>query len=327
VVREALTRESLDALEPRDAAALFIARRAEGLTAGEQLLLEAWLARDESHRRAYESAERAWQVFAGSENDEVLAAMRAHAMTSRRRRWPRWHAIAAAATAVFAIIGGALFLRPAGVTEVEYASARGQTKVVRLPDGSAMTLDADSTVTTRFGASERLVRLTRGRAYFVVTPDPSRPFSVVARGDRIVAVGTRFDVNLLADGLAVTLLEGRVTVGPTESTRESTTLQPGQQFIRRGAVATIRTPGTAVDRAITWQSGLISFDEQPLAEAVEVMNRYSQEQIVIRDPGIAALKLSGQFRAGDSRRFAETLAEIHQLRVQRQDNFIELIRH
>jgi ferric-dicitrate binding protein FerR (iron transport regulator) len=63
-----------------------------------------------------------------------------------------------------------------------------------------------------------------------------------------------------------------------------------------------------------------------LGDAAAEMNRHSPDQIVIREESIALLRVSGQFRAGDSRRFAETLAELHGLRVIQRENQIELVR-
>ena len=50
------------------------------------------------------------------------------------------------------------------------------------------------------------------------------------------------------------------------------------------------------------------------------------DQITIPDARVAALRVSGQFRAGDSQRFAETLAEMHGLRALRKEHRIELVR-
>jgi transmembrane sensor len=326
VVRELLTRETLAALEPANAAALWVTRRAEGLTSSEQELFDEWLTRDRSHRRLLDNAERAWRVFDGAEDDEILAAMRAHALAPgsqpRRRAW----AFAAAAAVIVAVIGSAWFVaRSPAATEVQYSSARGEVKELQLPDGSAMTLDADSAAVSRVGANERTIRLDRGRAYFDVAPDASRPFAVIAGGRRIVAVGTRFDVNLLADGPTVTLLEGTITVGPADSARDRVTLRPGQQFVVSAGSGRVHDLGAAGDNAIAWRTGFINFDDQTLADAAAVMNRYTGVQIVISDPAVAALRLSGQFRAGDSQRFAETLAEMHRLRAVQQGDRIELI--
>jgi transmembrane sensor len=324
VVREALTMEALSALEPRDAAAHFIARRVEGLTSSEEKLLEDWLARDQSHRHLLDSADRAWQSFDGAEDDEILTAMRERARAPQRAVVTRWPRVAAGAALLVAACAALVLLAPglnplAPAARVEYASARGEVREVQLADGSVMTLDADSVAIARFTGEGRAIDLEKGRAFFVVAHDESRPFVVTAAGTRVVALGTRFDVNLTADGKTVTLLEGRVMVG-------SATLAPGQQYVERQGRTVVRTIGAATENAIAWRTGLINFDDQPLSEAAAVMNRYSPEQIVISDPSIASLRVSGQFRARETSRFAEALAELHGLRSERQGSQIELTR-
>ncbi|MEJ0087964.1 MAG: FecR domain-containing protein [Pseudomonadota bacterium] len=325
MVREALTAEKLGALEPREAAALFVARRAEGLTASEQQLLDVWLAKNDDNRRQFENADRAWQTFAASAGDEILAAMRAHALAPRPRSGAGWWPAAAAAAVLLVAIGLVWNFMPSSGT-FEYVSLLGEVKEFQLSDGSSVTLDGESALTGRFSGKSRSIELQRGRALFAVAHDPSRPFSVTAAGRRVVAVGTRFDVNLLDDGLTVTLLEGRVDVESLDATTALAKLDAGQQYVERRGKVEIRTLSGAGESAISWRKGLVNFDDQPLSDAVAVMNRYSPEQITIRDPDVASLRVSGQFRAGDSQRFAETLAEMHGLRAIRQDHRIELVR-
>ncbi len=81
---------------------------------------------------------------------------------------------------------------------------------------------------------------------------------------------------------------------------------------------------TASEVPAGWREGLLSFDDRPLAEAVAEVNRYAPEPIVITDPAVASMRISGQFRAGDAERFARTVAEIHPLRVVRGAGKIEL---
>ena len=339
MVREALNAEALNALEPREAAAYFIARRSEGLTSSEQQLLSAWLARDEGHRRVFESADRAWHSVDESEDDEILAAMRAHALAARPRAFASFRPIAAAAAVLFAAAGALWLVSPwkpgvpeaprddaAPVAAIQYSSARGEVKNLSLPDGSSMTLDADSNATGRFAADGRNVQLQRGRALFEVAPEPARPFAVIAAGRSIVAVGTHFDVNLVTDGLTVTLVEGQLEIGSQNSAAAPVRLESGQQYVERRGQVTIRTLGAASENAIAWRNGLVNFDDETLAEAAVIMNRYSDDQIVINDPTVASLRVTGQFRAGDTQRFAATLTELHPLRSTTQTNQIELVR-
>lgn len=80
-----LTPRALRALGPRQAAAYFVARRSEGLTPGEERLLEGWLAADVAHHEVLASAERAWRVFDEPGDDRVLKDMRAEALALRPR--------------------------------------------------------------------------------------------------------------------------------------------------------------------------------------------------------------------------------------------------
>jgi transmembrane sensor len=337
MLREALTPERIHTLRPAEVAACFIMRRADGLTASEQQLLERWLAQDEAHRQAFDSADQAWQSLADTEGDEILAAMRAQALSARPRAGSAWRPMAAAAAILLLAVCVTLLVSPTlhrpgaqkpGVTQIallQFRSPHGMMRHFQLPDGSTLTLDADSIALGRFGSNQRAIELQQGRAFFEIIPDKSRPFTVTAAGRSIVAVGTSFDVNLLKQGLMVTLLHGKVAVTALDSA-ERLMLEPGQQYIERAGKVITRSLGPASENAAAWRVGLINFDDQPLAEAVAMMNRYSSEIIVVDDPNIAALRVSGQFHAADSQRFAATVAEMHHLRVIHAMNRTELVR-
>src|SRR5262245_51312218 len=145
MIREALTMDTLNGLAPQEAAALFVARRAEGLTSQEEQLLADWLAGNSARREAFDRADRAWSTFADSDSNEIISAMREHALAPRRRR-AAWRPIAAGAAALLVAASVALIVlpnirsAPPGVAPVQYASSRGEVREVSLADGSAMTL-------------------------------------------------------------------------------------------------------------------------------------------------------------------------------------------
>jgi transmembrane sensor len=56
--------------------------------------------------------------------------------------------------------------------------------------------------------------LTSGEADFEVTHEAGRPFRVFAGLAETVDIGTQFDVRVEYDSTVVTVLEGRVAVGP-----------------------------------------------------------------------------------------------------------------
>jgi len=336
VLREALTLDRIRSMPVDEVAAYFVTRNSDGLTAQEQALLSTWLATSDANRQALDGASRAWNALQGAEDHELVAAMRAHALAPRRGSRVAWRPLAAAAT--IAVVLGAVFFAPLWSpggrpippvqpsAPITYASAVGKVQDIALPDGSRMTLDADSAAIGRFGAEVREIRLTRGRAFFAVAHDASRPFTVHAGGREIVDLGTRFDVNLGPEETTVTLVEGRLSVASADRSAPPKILMPGQQLVGRGDLDQIRVLGAGAGDATAWRTGRLYFDDQSLAEASAVMNRYSRTQIVIRDPRVAALRVTGQFKAGDAEAFAGTLAELYRLKSQRRADHIELFR-
>jgi transmembrane sensor len=72
-----------------------------------------------------------------------------------------------------------------------------------------------------------------------------------------------------------------------------------------------------VQDVLGWQQGYVTFDNETLVAAVAEINRYSSQQLIVRDPNVAALRVTGQFRRGDAERFGRTVAEIYPVRVVR----------
>jgi transmembrane sensor len=50
---------------------------------------------------------------------------------------------------------------------------------------------------------------------------------------------------------------------------------------------------------------------------VTELNRHGGDRLVVRNPRVAKMHISGMFRAGDAARFGRTLAQIHPMRVVR----------
>ena len=58
-----------------------------------------------------------------------------------------------------------------------------------------------------------------------------------------------------------------------------------------------------------WERGKLIFDNVPLAEAAMRVNRYAERKVVIADPQVAGLYVSGVFQTGDADAFARAMAE------------------
>jgi transmembrane sensor len=197
-----------------------------------------------------------------------------------------------------------------------------------LADGSTVDLNAQTSLEVVFTTRQRNVRLSRGEAYFHVAKNPRRPFIVTAADRRVIAVGTAFNVRLDADSMSVTLVEGKVRteqMGATQGEGE-VFLAPGQQLVtkRQGGARALARPAPAyflrttdVEKVTGWRAGRVFLDDLPLVDAVAEMNRYSTVQIVVTEPLLRNLRVSGMFRAGEQDAFVAALEQYYPILAKR----------
>lgn len=238
----------------------------------------------------------------------------------RSRRRSRWLSVAAGVCCV-AIAASVFFalLRP---TTQEFTTGADERRILTLDDGSRLSMDANTKVTVNYSKSKRHLELSQGQARFMVAHDAARPFTVTARERTVLATGTVFNIDMLPQTLLVTLIEGRVRVDATGIPAASVELRPAEQ-LRVDAYGTrVRANVDTVD-VEAWEQGKLVFDEEPLSDAIERVNRYSQTKIAFTDPMLNKMTVSGVFNAGDVRAFVEGVTASMPLRSsERPDGYL-----
>lgn len=269
-----------------------------GLSTAERLQFERWLAASPAHRRAYDAAERLWSQLAALRQDgEIAALARAADVSVRGTASRRWRPLLLTASLAAVAVVGAVLLKPALLPAPEittYATVVGQQRTVALSDGSTVTLNTDTELTTRYTRGQRTLSLGRGEALFQVQPDPRRPFVVTAEAGTVTALGTRFQVRREADAVTVTLLKGSVAVAQDGRYAERRVLHPGEQAEYGTGIAGIAHRRIDLDAVTGWTQGRLSFRDTPLFKAVSEINRYSTRKLVA-DPSLAGITVSGNF--------------------------------
>jgi len=179
------------------------------------------------------------------------------------------------------------------------STAKGETYQVKLPDGTAVWLNAASRLTysaTLNQQGHRRVAL-EGEAYFQVAKDKKHPFIVESKGQRVEVLGTHFNINAYADEGATktTLLEGSVSVS---SLREGTTkqpspsrnaprndgkghtatiLKPNQQATLKGETLTMKQVDPS--ESIAWKNGYFSFTDENIQTVMQIISRWYNVEI------------------------------------------------
>jgi ferric-dicitrate binding protein FerR (iron transport regulator) len=154
----------------------------------------------------------------------------------------------------------------------------GVKKKVELPDGTMVYLNAGSRITfpEQFEATRRKVTL-EGEAYFEVTEDPSRPFTVTANDMRVTVLGTTFNFSSYPgeSRSAVSLTSGKVKVSSLFNAQYQTLeLEPGEEAVYdRKNSEIIQQPFNR--HLITgWKDGILIFEQEDLNQIVQRLERW-----------------------------------------------------
>jgi transmembrane sensor len=304
-----------------ETAALWCVRLCDGqMTSAARAEFRQWLTQDPRHRAAFDQAVVAWEEVNAAEATPELLALRVEALESlQRAQRARARRLLQGARAPWMLAASVVIATLLGIgvwwhlTPEQFSSGVGERRSVTLLDGSSISLDASSAVLVRYSAAQRTLQLVRGRAKFKVAKDPERPFLVRAADREVIATGTEFSVEIVQKEVRVVLYEGQVSVaGPGPRTP----LSAGQELIAPISQAKPRIKAVDAGRSLSWESGQLEFVDEPLAAAVERVNRYSRDPILVGDPAAGKVRISGIFTAGDTRAFIEGVTAVYPLRAE-----------
>jgi transmembrane sensor len=310
-----------------DAAAALWAARLEGgtLDAADRNALDAWLAASPVHRAALSS----YCQFSADLEVQLPALVAAGRVTlpapAPRRAWS-FRLLTASALAAAAAVALTLYLsRPAAAPSPQsITTAVAQRQTVTLADGTRVELNARTSLQVELTPTARRVRLASGEAYFQVSKDASRPFTVETPAGSVRVTGTVF--NVLAESptaLDVTVVEGSVAVRPSVTAGGSDSATPshltaGDHLSARAASGVSVNPMSlaALANKLAWRQGAVVFDDVPLADALARFAHYHGRGITA-SPGAAQLRISSRFNLDDLDGFFASLSDLHQVRATR----------
>ena len=162
-----------------------------------------------------------------------------------------------------------------------------------LSDGSKVTLNKNSSITlaSDFGDKFRDVKLD-GEAYFVVSKDKSRPFSVETNGTKTNVLGTSFNVKSKDNEVITTLVEGSILftsnncekiLSPNEELRYNVTTSKYEKYV------------CDVQLNTAWVSGRFNYSGISFEAFVSKLEAIYNKKIHIKDSGLSKHIVSASF--------------------------------
>ncbi len=216
--------------------------------------------------------------------------------------------------------------------EVVYQTAVGSQEEFQLPDKSVIKLNTDTQVLVSYNEYQRNVVLQKGEAYFQVSDDPRRPFSVFVGQGKVVAVGTAFNIRMSDDLVRVIVTDGKVEVFPSVVETGEQETPSGDRIEATYEDRIFLTEGNSVefdseiktleliepediDHGLAWQKGMISFEGESLEAAINEINRYTSTRIVITDSQIRKIRVGGYFNPRETQTMLDACESIFGLQL------------
>jgi transmembrane sensor len=322
------TQETVD----KEAADWLARLDAGNLSAWARRELRTWLAQDAAHARALKELSALWgdmdlllnELPAGMGADRNPAGRNSGVRSSATHApaRPGWRFPRLGAALAVVILCVLWFVNQPDVKESTfYVTTVGKQQTINFSDGSASHLNTNSMIETDFTGSKRVVRLLRGEALFDVAHDPQRPFIVYAGDREVMAVGTKFVVRLNSTNVVVTVTDGQVQLSKRKEGAK--VAEPSRQqeviLVSKGEEVKITVDDRApapkpkeiepdeLNRRFSWLDGQLVFKDERLEQVIAEVSRYLPNRIIIDDPELSNVRISGRFEIGDTDALLEAI--------------------
>jgi transmembrane sensor len=294
--------------------------------------LDTWERRNSQFAPDTDAGLSSYQQFLAGSNVPTATPTPDHVpvVSLRQRTW-RWWAAAAVLLLTGSWLGRDMLLYQT------YRTGYGQTQALRLPDGSQVTLNANSSLRLPrwgFGQRTREVNLT-GEAVFSVQHQPDHQKFIVhtPQGLNVTVLGTEFTVYTRKRGTKVVLTKGKITLSYPTNTVVAANKKPAAPALtmRPGDLVTLNPKGELRQRVdpkpethAAWADHQFVFDNTSLAEIGQMLGETYGLHVEINNSALASQTLTGSFRADNADELLQAVSEILSINVIRHDDHVSL---
>ena len=212
----------------------------------------------------------------------------------------------------------------------QYRTGFGKTSAVVLPDGTCVTLNANSVLRVprwSFGSIHRNVYL-EGEAEFAVKHMPDHQlFQVHTMDNSLVTVlGTEFIVYTRDELTNVTLNKGKVRLSP-HAGNKSHTMQPGERatIAVSGEIMIEKLNSKQLEAGLAWKEHHFVFDNTPLTKVAERIQEVFGVEVQITDKNLALRTATGSYPAESAEELLKNLSVMYSFEIVKNKKQIQII--
>lgn len=244
-----------------------------------------WCGQSVEHARVFKETRSAWQQLAPAARQAQAAQARRAPLLARRA----FLGGAVAACGAWLAFKPPLGLWPA-VDELtaDVRSGTGEQRRVALAGDASVQLNTQTRINLSRGGQSQQIDLLAGE---VELKTAGQPVSLTAGAGRVTATAGCVNVRYTDGQVRVTCVEGSARVALRQDTLE---LTAAQQVVL-GAAGASGPRRVDLDAVTAWRRGVLEFNNAPLAQVVDEINRYRPGRIVLMGDRLAGSLVQARF--------------------------------
>lgn len=281
-------------------------------------------------------------VLTAVEKDELWQKIREHTVQEKaparlvalsRPEKKGWLRGIAAAVALLLLVAASYYWLKRQSYGQEIATLYGEMRRIRLPDGSSVTLNANSTIHFDKDISGQKVRQVwlDGEAFFsVMHTSTNQQFVVHTPELDIEVLGTEFNVMKRKDHVKVLLSTGKIKLHIKKSGisgQKELYMKPGDLVeLYTGQPLSMKKKVNASSYC-AWTQNRLVFEDTPMKEITEQLQNIYGWKIVVNDPSIMQEKLTGEIGTGNEDDLLDALSKAMDLRFIKRKDTVTITRN
>jgi transmembrane sensor len=236
--------------------------------------------------------------------------------------------VAAGLTGIL-VVALAYFLLKDWTNTSRFTTDYGETKKITLPDGSVVTLNANSTLSFAEDWSGKMLREVwlDGEAFFSVVHTVTNQKFIVHTDDflQVEVLGTEFDVSRRKKKTRVVLQSGSIKLNISDSNARD---QPETSFLMKPGElvefdeASERYIKKEVDPEVysSWKTSRLLLDRTSLQEILQQLETNYGFEIRSVDSDLLNIEVSGSIPLGDTDILLQRIAQTFEVKISRSGN-------
>lgn len=237
---------------------------------------------------------------------------------SKKRGW--W---AAAAVILLAIsVNIWIYTKPTDNQLVVYETGANERQQYTLPDSSKIWLNENTRLSFDKNFEPRVVQL-EGEAFFEVEHlENELPFTIRSGEASTTVLGTTFNVRAYPaeNQVEVTVKTGKVGLTDVKDVKKTKFLVAGKSGVFDKKTEEVKIVAVPLENADAWKTQQLEFDETPMSEVVQTLERYYNVKIKVENPAILSCPINIDKDSPNWQQMIGTIEFLLPVKIEKQDS-------